>query len=193
MAASDENDLYLDEGDTICQLDGMDDSILDDIEDENLDEIVPSETEENKNDGTKINIINTNARSLCPKIESLINCFEELDVTIGVVTETWLADGASLDRDLQDLAKGAGLGFVSTAKPTTGAHSLRGLAVVHNTAACTLARLDMPNPGGFEVLVNLSNLPGHSHKLFTVACYLPPNKHRGKLHKTSFRILLKYR
>lgn len=27
---------------------------------------------------TKLTIINTNARSLCPKIESLLDCFEEL-------------------------------------------------------------------------------------------------------------------
>ena len=33
------------------------------------------------------------------KIDSLIDCFEELDVTLGVVTETWLASGESLDRE----------------------------------------------------------------------------------------------
>ena len=85
----------------IPQLDGMDDSVLD--------EIVESENEEgNVNKGTNVNIINTNARSLCPKIDSLIDCFEEMDGTLGIVTETWLADGDSLSRDLQDLAKGAG-------------------------------------------------------------------------------------
>ena len=31
---------------------------------------------------TPINIINTNATSLCNKIDSLIDCFEELDVTL---------------------------------------------------------------------------------------------------------------
>ena len=70
----------------ICQLDGMDDSFLDDLDEE---ENVASVTGENKHDGTQIKIINTNARSLCPKIDSLIDCFEELDVTLGVVTKTW--------------------------------------------------------------------------------------------------------
>ena len=46
---------------------------------------------------------------------------------------------------------------------------------MNNTAACTLSRINMPNPEGFEVLVTQSNLPGHSRKLLTVACYLPPN------------------
>ena len=34
-----------------------------------------------------INVINTNAQSLCPKINSLVDCFEELDGTIAIVTE----------------------------------------------------------------------------------------------------------
>ena len=36
---------------------------------------------------TSLTIINTNARSLCPKIESLIDLYEELEVDIGIVTE----------------------------------------------------------------------------------------------------------
>ena len=79
-------------------MDGFNDSILDEIDDP---------VEENKAPiSTPINIVNTNARSLCPKIESLIDCYKALDVTLGIVTETWLADGASLDKDIQDLAKG---------------------------------------------------------------------------------------
>ena len=35
---------------------------------------------------TKITFLNTNARSLCPKIESLIDCFGELEAAFGVVT-----------------------------------------------------------------------------------------------------------
>ena len=36
----------------------------------------------------RLNLINTNARSLCPKIDSLLDCFEELEVDLAVVTET---------------------------------------------------------------------------------------------------------
>ena len=66
---------------------------------------------------TEINIISTNARSLCPKIDSLIDCCEEMDTTIGIITEMWLADGESLDRDLHDLARGAGLGMICLNRP----------------------------------------------------------------------------
>ena len=123
----------------ICQLDGMDDSVLDELD---LDDPVQPVIKENKHDGTQINVINTNARSLCPKIESLIDCFNEMEVTLGVVTETWLADGESLDRDVADLAKGAGLGMVClNRKPNGRGVVYGGVAVVHNTAACTVVRL----------------------------------------------------
>ena len=141
-------------------------------------------SEENINKiGTKISVINTNARSLCPKIDSLIDCFEELDVTLGVVTETWLASGTSLDKDIKDLVQGAGLGMICLNRdPNDRGVAHGGVAVVHDTARCTLQRLDLPNPDKFEVLVTLSNVAGHSRKLLTVACYLPPNYNarRGK-------------
>ena len=36
--------------------------------------------------------LNTNACSLIPKINSLIDCFDELDVSVAAITETWLND-----------------------------------------------------------------------------------------------------
>ena len=44
---------------------------------------------------TAFTIVNTNARSLCPKIHSLIDCFNELEADIAIITETWLTSGDS--------------------------------------------------------------------------------------------------
>ena len=146
----------------------MDDSILDIIESE--------ENIEDGNNSAQINIINTNARSLCPKIDSLIDCFDEMDATLGIVTETWLADGESLDRDVHDLARGAGLNMLCLNRPANNrgvAHG--GVAVVANSFTCTLSKIDLPNPNNFEVMATLSSVHGRSRKLVTMACYLPPN------------------
>ena len=111
----------------------------------------------------------------------MVDCFEELDVTLGVITETWLAVGESLTRDIKDLAAGAGLGMVClNRKPNNRGVAHGGVAVVHDTARCTLVALDLPNPDDFEVLVTLSNVPRHSRKLLTVACYLPLNYTVGR-------------
>ena len=138
------------------QLDGMDDSVLDEI-----DESVKVEQEL----GTDITILNTNAQSLCPKIESLFDCFDEMNSTIGIVTETWLADGESLREDIKDLASGAGLGMICLNKKPNGAGVAHGgVAVTHRTSSCTMKKLDLPNPDEFEVLVTMVTLPGCSSR-----------------------------
>ena len=148
------------------QINGMDDSVLDEIEEsERVDEEL----------GTQITILNTNARSLCPKIESMINCFDEMSSTVGVITETWLADGDSLWKDIDDLAAGAGIGMIClNCKQNAAGVAHGGVAVAYRTGVCTMKRIDLPNPERFEVLVTLATLPGYSRKLVTVGCYLPP-------------------
>lgn len=37
---------------------------------------------------TEFNFINTNPRSLCPKINSLLDTIEEMDLSLAVITET---------------------------------------------------------------------------------------------------------
>ena len=150
------------------QLDGMDDDALSEAEEE----------EERKDTlmSTKLAIINTNARSLCPKITSLIDCIDELEATVAVVTETWLADGEPLERDIADLAHGAGLGLIHRNRaPNVHGVAHGGVAVVFRRNACNMSKIEFPNPGGFEILVTLGNLPGHKEKLIIIACYLPPN------------------
>ena len=55
---------------------------------------------------TRLSIINTNARSLKPKLESLIDCMNETDGHVAVVTESWLKDGEALEEAKTDLMMG---------------------------------------------------------------------------------------
>ena len=71
----------------------------------------------------EITLINTYARSLTPKIDSLIDCFTEREVDIAVLTETWLRDGEELQANLLDLEQGAGISTLTLNRPphpTTG-------------------------------------------------------------------------
>ena len=45
------------------------------------------------------NFILTNARSLAPKIDSFLENFNERDIDLAVVTETWLYEGSGLLND----------------------------------------------------------------------------------------------
>ena len=132
---------------------------------------------------TPITIVNTNARSLCPKIHSYIECLEELDAQIGIVTETWLSDGVSLEEDKLDLEHGAGLGMLTlNRKPNAAGVSHGGVAITFRKSFCSLSRIPAKNPDNFEVLPAVGSIPGHRRKLVVFACYIPPSydSARGK-------------
>ena len=101
-----------------------------------------------------MNIINTNTRSLCPKVNSLVDCYEEMNIACGMVTETWLTDGEGLEEDVEDVMLGAGMGFhcLNRLANLRGC-SHRGVAVLYREGQVSLT------PGEYEVLVTAGALP----------------------------------
>ena len=76
-----------------------------------------------------------------------------MDAAVGVVTETWLAYGDSLEDDIRDFANGAGIGMLYRNRVANGngvAHG--GVAIVYETGCCTAKKIDIPNPEDFEVM-----------------------------------------
>lgn len=67
-------------------------------------------------------------------------------------------------------------------KPNARGVAHGGVAVISRTATCSLKRMELHNPDGYEVLVTSSSLVGHTRKLIMITCYLPPNYnvHRAK-------------
>ena len=121
-------------------------------------------------------LLNTNARSLCPKMTSLIENMEETESVLAIVTETWLKDGDGLQDDLDDLREGAGLEMLCRNRPVGErgvAHG--GVAIVYNRDAVTMREVKIDSSDGFEILVGLGNIKGLSRKLLVIACYMPPN------------------
>ena len=99
-------------------------------------------------------IINTNARSLCPKVDSFIDNFNELEASLAVITETWMNPEADLETDLEDLALGAGIGMLVRCRPpSANGVSYGGVAVAFRVSGISLKELKIPNPSIFEVLV----------------------------------------
>ena len=133
---------------------------------------------------TRLSIINTNARSLCPKINSLIDCMEEIEASIAIVTETWLRDGQALQDDMQDLSLGAGLGMICRNRsPARNGVTYGGVAIIWREAVCGFREVKtVRNSEGFEVLIAAGSLAGHSRKILCVAAYIPSGytKRRGE-------------
>ena len=125
---------------------------------------------------TRLVVLNANARSLCPKINSLLDYIEEMSATVSIVTETWLTDGLSLDDDLTDIECGTGVGFlVRNRRPGTRGTSHGGVAIAFKKGAVDLKKVDFSNEDESEVIVGLGSLPGHSRKIVVVGVYIPPN------------------
>ena len=121
-------------------------------------------------------LLNTNARSLCPKIDSLIDNINELECTFAVITETWLNDGEYLEQGKLDLQDGEGLSIITRNRKLGNrgvAHG--GVCVMARESRAKMAPFRFHNPGNFEVLPVVASLKGHTRKLLLVACYMPPS------------------
>ena len=132
-----------------------------------------------------INVINTNARSLRPKIASFIQCFINLSLVLAIVTETWFADGSRLELETENLLLGHGLRLQTLNRPPhhLSGVSYGGVAIVTRENCSRSSVVRFPNPENFEVLPVCLTIPEIQQKLFVVAAYVPPNYlvARGKL------------
>lgn len=125
---------------------------------------------------TEINLVNTNARSLKPKINSFIDCYKELDLTFGIITETWLADGVGLDRQSEDLLLGSGL-VIHTLNRPPGNNGVchGGVAIITRDSTTKSSIYKFPNPDSFEVLAVSASVSSIKRKFFVIGAYIPPN------------------
>ena len=121
------------------------------------------------------NVINTNARSLRPKLSSFIQCFVGLSLTLAVVTETWFAEGGRLERETEDLLLGHGLRLQALNRdPLLSGVSYGGVALITRAISCKSTIMAFPNPEKFEVLTTCIKIPELSRLVFATAVYIPP-------------------
>ena len=121
-------------------------------------------------------MINTNARSIRPKLNSFVDNFSELELTFSIITETWLADGDALEELTEVLLLKHGLNLYAKNRPlnnTGGSHG--GVAIVTRDLCSKFKPYQFDNPEDFEVFAVTGCVQKLEKKLFLVACYIPPN------------------
>ena len=83
-------------------------------------------------DKIAFNIINTNARSLRPKITSFIDCFLNLALCLAIVSETWFANGERLKLETENLLLGHGLNMrCLNREPSINGLAHGGVAIIY--------------------------------------------------------------
>ena len=128
-----------------------------------------------------LTVINTNARSLCPKINSLVDCLADMEASIATVTETWFTDGESLEEDAQDLLLRAGLRIMyRNREANVRGFSHGGVAIIYKDSVCSLNRMKLHNPHDFEVIAASGVIKGCQRKIVIIASYIPPNYSVGR-------------
>ena len=119
--------------------------------------------------------LNTNARSLLPKINSFIESFNENDCTFAVITETWLSKG-SQEKIAEDLLLGNGTYFMNKGrKPGTNGVCHGGVAIAARHSCSDMSEYVLNNPENFELISACGYVRNVGRKFFIIGAYVPPN------------------
>ena len=123
----------------------------------------------------------TNARSLSPKIESLIDFVNEMEITVGIITESWFKDGPELEKDLKDIELGTGLKIVyknrarkkGTARYGNQKTKGGGVALIFNSNKINLTEHKISG-NKFELVAAQGRQEKSGRVIYVLAIYIPP-------------------
>ena len=125
-----------------------------------------------------LNIACANARSLVDKIDSLITLFDENELHIALLTETWLAPKHCPPRVMSDLTIGANLNFIRRDRGSRGG----GVAICYNPTKIRMTKFNFHNPSPrTEIVCATGNCSATKRKIAAISIYLPPNLTAGEL------------
>ena len=124
-----------------------------------------------------ISFLNTNARSLGPKITSLADCFEEKLLDFASVTETWFQSDRLREELEVEMNDKYSLGMFSRERATAANNGRQygGVAMVYRKHTCSFDEFPLTNPDNYEVLAAVGRVTGVKGKVFCISCYAPPN------------------
>ena len=128
-------------------------------------------------------ILLTNARSLAPKIASFLTAFEEHQIDIAMVTESWLKDGQTLDRDVVDLEFGSGLQIIYKNRPKKGLNARRvggGVSIIYSKARCSLRERRIKG-NNFELVAAVGRVGKVQRQVAIFCLYIEPKMRVGDL------------
>ena len=118
----------------------------------------------------------TNARSLEPKIESLLDAFKSLNLHFSCVTETWYKGGSALREHLADIEGAAGVRVLHHSRDGRAKTRGGGVAFAFNTATCNFKRRQLKQvPNRSEEICAVGRVGKIGRKLAVFVVYVPPS------------------
>ena len=119
------------------------------------------------------NFVLANARSLRPKLYSLIDTLEEIDGHMAVITETWFKSTPQLEQILRDAEDVTGYAFVRKDREQNDNNARGGgVAVVYKKS--NLETTELKVKGNHEIVATLSRRTGQRRKIVAIGAYIAP-------------------
>ena len=138
-----------------------------------------AESEQKSKKLRSLSFISTNARSLAPKLESAIDCFDELDLDFAVITESWLRDGPQLRKSIDDLKEGRDIDMLTMNRRTRSNKTAGGgIAILFNKNRLTFKEYKIKK-GKSEVICATAKIVNTSRQLVVNGAYLKPGLRAG--------------
>ena len=142
--------------------------------------VIPSKTTENtfgKRCLHSLSFLNTNARSLGPKITALADCFEEKLLDMATVTETWFQTDRLKLELAQEMVDKHALSMITRERTMAAANGRQygGVAFVYRLETSKFEEFSIVNPEDYEILATIGRVTGVKGKIFCLSCYAPPN------------------
>ena len=124
------------------------------------------------NKRTEINFITTNARSLSPKINSLVDCFSDLDISFAIITESWLKHNKEMKEGYYDLELGEGMKIIHRSRRSNrGRNAGGGVAIVYDKDRIKLKEFKFRH-GKSEIVCATGKLPGNPRPIAVIGVYI---------------------
>ena len=112
----------------------------------------------------------TNARSVSNKIDSLKDVFENFDLDVALISETWLSGGRCTERNVKDLELG---NSIKTLHKNRENRQGGGVAIMFDSTRTNFKKL--PVKSKYELVAGLGNINKSPRKIVVLCCYLPPS------------------
>ena len=124
-----------------------------------------------------------NARSLAPKISSLIENFSEYDWSFAVVSETWFVEGPKFEETIRELSLGHGLDAIcQNRNPKQGLNTGGGVAILWRKSKIRL-KVFTVRKNGCEVVTAKGKIADCNRSIYIIGIYIPPATRRASLDK----------
>ena len=125
-----------------------------------------------------INFIYTNARSLPPKINHLIQVFDSFNLHFAAISETWMCDSTRYKRNAEKLEHKENLCIIKKSRKSRGG----GVAIVFNKSKISLKQIKIPG-NAFELVGAVGRTTDDVQKVLVLSVYYPPQMKREEVDR----------